>query len=313
MFSKRLVTFISLLLLLFSMLLYYMNMKTEQKYPLTDIDPYNTSQCIHKYLLNYGDTSQTQKLIYNRVPKCGSKTMQLVIANLGNILNYHVIFVQFRRLTYWIDSANKRDKIRKAISALPKPWIYIRHMYFLDFNTSSTVYYVNLIRDPVQRLVSWFYYIRQKGPIKRLGNPLDEVTLTFDECVQKNYSECQQPYIFQIIPFFCGHDARCTTPSKWALEKAKQNVESNFPVLGYLENVTQFLDVVEYVWPQFFRNVKKTYSDTIERLGTHKTTGKVLPLKSSIAIMRKRLHYEYELYYYVKERFDCLYSRLFPA
>ena len=177
--------FISLLLLLFIMLLFYMNMKTEQKYPLTDNDPYNTSECIHNYLLNYGDTSQTRKLIYNRVPKCGSCTMHLAIAILGNILNYHVTFDQFRRMTYWIDSAHERDKIRKTISALPKPWIYIRHMYFLDFNTSSTVYYVNLIRDPVQRLVSWFYYIRQKYRIARYDNPPDEVTLTFDECVQK--------------------------------------------------------------------------------------------------------------------------------
>ena len=313
MFSKGLVTFISLLLLLFIMLLYYMNMKTEQKYPLTDNDPYNASQCIQNYLLNYSDKSQTQQLIYNRVPKCGSHTMRLAIANLGNILNYHVTLVQFRRMTYWIDSANERDKIREAISTLPKPWIYIRHMYFLDFNTSSTVYYVNLIRDPVQRLVSWFYYIRQKYRIERYGNPPDERTLTFNECVQKNYSECQQPYIFQIIPFFCGHNARCTTPSKWALEKAKQNVENNFPVLGYLENMTQFFDVVEHVWPQFFRNVKTIYSDIIKREGAHKTHGKVLPSKSSIAIMRKRLHFEYEFYYYVKERFDCLYSRLFSA
>ena len=59
MFSKGLVVFISLLLLLFIMLLYYMNMKTE-KYPLTDNDPYNTSQCIHNYLLNHDNLFITE-------------------------------------------------------------------------------------------------------------------------------------------------------------------------------------------------------------------------------------------------------------
>ena len=63
----------------------------------------------------------------------------------------------------------------------------------------------------------------------------------------KNYSECQHPCILQITPYFCGHDAGCTTPSKWALKKAKQNVQWNFLVVVYLENITQFLDVVEHL------------------------------------------------------------------
>ena len=300
------------LLFIINLIPYHKNIQKHLK-NLFHSDFYETSQNINQCLLNNSGIPKLQKLIYNRVPKCGSRTMRMVIQKLGNINKYHVTNVQFKNIKHWIDSTKELDKIQKDITALPKPWIYIRHIYFMDFNDSGTVRYINLIRDPLHRLVSLFYYIRRKSHIHRYGNPPDDVMLTFDECVKKNYSECQQPYIFQIIPYFCGHDARCTTPSTWALEKAKQNVERNFLVVGYLENVTEFLDVVEHMWPQFFRNAKELYIETVKRIGTHKTYGKVQPLNCSIALMRERLRFEYEFYYFVKRHFDCLYSKLFST
>ena len=39
---------------------------------------------------------------------------------------------------------------------------YYKHMYFInfeDYNRSNPIY-INIVRDPIDRIVSWFYYIR---------------------------------------------------------------------------------------------------------------------------------------------------------
>jgi len=49
-----------------------------------------------------------------------------------------------------------------VISELPEPSVFIKHVCFTNFtkfNLPKPIY-LNVVRDPVERVISWFYYVR---------------------------------------------------------------------------------------------------------------------------------------------------------
>lgn len=44
----------------------------------------------------------------------------------------------------------------------PPPTVYVKHVCYTNFTKFNlpTPIYVNLVRDPIERIISWFYYIR---------------------------------------------------------------------------------------------------------------------------------------------------------
>ena len=47
------------------------------------------------------------------------------------------------------------------MKALPKNAVYVRHMYNPDWKRLGVkVNLVNMIRDPISRMASWFYFVR---------------------------------------------------------------------------------------------------------------------------------------------------------
>ena len=50
------------------------------------------------------------------------------------------------------------------------PFSYERHLYYIDFsdyNVSKAPIYINLIRDPIDRIISDFFYRREPSTLKR--------------------------------------------------------------------------------------------------------------------------------------------------
>lgn len=81
-----------------------------------------------------------------------------------------------------------------------------------------TPIYINMVRDPVERVISWFYYIR--APWYLVGQRKNKDTKwlykDFETCVLSGDPECRyvegEDYVemgkSQIL-FLCGHDERC--------------------------------------------------------------------------------------------------------
>ena len=71
----------------------------------------------------------------------------------------------------------------------PKPTVYIRHQYFIDFgeHEKHRPIYINVIRDPVEKFRSFYYFIRN-GNLE--GDGADVVMsekkklMTIDQCVE---------------------------------------------------------------------------------------------------------------------------------
>ena len=247
--------------------------------------------------------------MYNRVPKCGSTTTSSLIKQLGVRNHFKVIFV----LKEGPKSFNKEEQqtlVRKT-NHTRSPWMYIQHFHminFTDFGVDMPVH-INLVRDPIERLMSGYYYKRFKSPrpmAERVRN------MSYEDCIQNKRNECTNPKtIFTILPYFCGSLPRCTEPSTWVLERAKRNVERYYSLVGHVGELDKFYTVLEKTMPQYFRGLLTSYNKNVDRL-KNKTSTKVEKTlsDSSREYLRSLLGLEYEFYAYIKKRFEDSYRKV---
>ena len=95
------------------------------------------------------------------------------------------------------------------------PFSYAKHLNFLnfeEFNITNPIY-INMVRHPIERVISWFYYVRQnvylldydsESNSTKLQKPMPPIMYkyTFDECVERKMNECVYPLGGKI---FKGH------------------------------------------------------------------------------------------------------------
>ena len=103
----------------------------------------------------------TRALIYNRVSKCGSTTMLNLIRRLSKrnrFYHAHSTIYSKRHISSGAQKqlAAKVTKLRK----LKKPHLFDRHLHMLNFTAFGypQPMYINIVRDPVARFVSGYYY-----------------------------------------------------------------------------------------------------------------------------------------------------------
>ncbi|KAI0213371.1 Uronyl 2-sulfotransferase [Lamellibrachia satsuma] len=195
---------------------------------------------------------------------------------------------------------------------LREPAFYDRHVHFVDFtrfNMEMPVY-INIIRDPFERLVSWYHFRRfQSTAVSPL--PDADHYRSFDECVLGNHSECTTPQgesgYFCVIPFFCGQDAFCRIPSQKALDRAIANVERYYGPIGVLEQFEQFIETLEITFPDYFKGASHVHKALGKSKKKNVTVHKLNSTEEVRQIMQKKLELEYKFYFYVRRRFDKLY------
>ncbi|XP_077869270.1 uronyl 2-sulfotransferase-like isoform X2 [Saccoglossus kowalevskii] len=169
------------------------------------------------------------RLIYNRVGKCGSRTLMAVTERAAEWNNFkHVKSQEYHGMT--LTNQEEMEFISEVMSLNP-PFIYNRHVRYVNFSShgidiSSSPKYINLIRDPVDRKISTFYYTRFGDVKHEREDTKRNANLTFEECVLDNHPECAAGKI-GIIPYFCGQVDACHEDHEWALETAKRNVAFN--------------------------------------------------------------------------------------
>ncbi|XP_002740644.1 uronyl 2-sulfotransferase-like [Saccoglossus kowalevskii] len=252
---------------------------------------------------NLNFTFNITRLIYNRVGKCGSRSLQYVndILSRWNRFN-HIKSMDFHQKRF---SDEQQMQVVKEISELEAPFIYDRHVNFLDFTKfgHSRVPYINLVRDPLERVMSFFYY-------KRYGDMIDKKELdpslnnTFEDCVLKEMSECSSIGPNRMVPFFCGHSEECMKPTRWALETALRNIIENYVFVGTIEDFPTTLYILEFIMPQFFTGASDSYKLVQSRghVDAFKTAYKEEASEEMKEIMRERLAPDYVLYTFIKKR-----------
>lgn len=204
-------------------------------------------------------------VFYNRVPKTGSTSFTGVVYALCSKNNFHVIHLNVSKNLHVMGLPDQMRFARNVTTWTSKmPSFYHGHQAYLDFGRlgfEKRPIYINIVRKPLERLVSYYYFLRFGDDFRpglrraRQGN-----LETFDECVVNRHKDCQLDRLWLQIPFFCGQHPECWEPgNQWALQKAKDNLVNNYLVVGVTERLTEFVEVMEAVLPRYFKGATKKF------------------------------------------------------
>nr|XP_054765981.1 uronyl 2-sulfotransferase-like isoform X2 [Lytechinus pictus] len=195
------------------------------------------------------------------------------------------------------------------------------HYRYINMKSSSKKpILMSMIRDPIDRFESHFYFIRHgdldmsKAELVKNIKTESNMALpneTLDECVAKGRLECTLSlYRNMYITSFCGYAPGCSESPSFAFEKAKRNVDK-FLVIGVMEEYDLTMAVFEKLLPGTFGGAAKIYEESKNQPMTKfKTSYKKLPSKETYSILKERMKYDYKFYDYVKERLHRVARRL---
>ena len=106
-------------------------------------------------------TTEAAVLVYNRVPKCSSTSMTGMLQTLAGSNNFTFKLGLAEDIRNDLRGPGKEEQLMSAIRAMPKSGVYIRHVYKPDWRKHGVkVNMVNMVRDPISRMASWFHFVR---------------------------------------------------------------------------------------------------------------------------------------------------------
>ncbi|XP_072044503.1 uronyl 2-sulfotransferase-like [Amphiura filiformis] len=219
-----------------------------------------------------------------------------------------------------IDLKGKEEFAIKRVQQLAAhtPALFSEHIFYFPVEKSNNPIYINMIRDPIEFLVSG-YYFRQHGD--RLAGPrnverskkrfgLDmKMNETFDQCVLKERQACvSEGHLSMLFHFFCGTHPKCSTDLKWSLNEAKRRVEEEYLIVGLLEDYESTLRLMEKLAPSLFKGIVTDYHSDVRKKRSEKyQTIFKKPLSAEVrAIVREKLDLAYQFYDFVKTKLELL-------
>ncbi|XP_019866240.1 heparan sulfate 2-O-sulfotransferase pipe [Aethina tumida] len=286
---------------------------------------------LEPYQLNNTRKAQQEIVFFNRVPKVGSQTLMELIRRLSirNDFGFHQDRVQ--RVETIRLAPEDQEELSGLVSSYEPPGVYIKHVCFT--NLSAYGYpepiYINLVRDPVERVISWYYYIRAPWYYVERKIAFPDIPLPdpkwlkkdFEHCVVSGDRECK--YLTGEIRegigdhrrqsmFFCGHHADCLPfNTDGALERAKRAVEQHYAVVGVLEELNTTMTVLEKYVPRFFQGASDIYWNEISRFNPINKNSFKPPVSEEIKEMvRRNFTKEIEFYEFCKQRLHKQYLAL---
>ena len=210
-----------------------------------------------------------------------------------------------------------------------RPLAFVKHQNFLDFSefgmTSPT--YINFVRNPVERIISWFYYIRAPWyhlDLDEYNNTVQvshfksvrQLKQTMEDCFESgHHSDCVlrshmsvhndpgMPEYSSQITFFCGNDPECDVfNGSGAFKRAVENVEKYFPVVGVLEELDSSLRVLEAFLPRYFSGASEILAKEPSEKHKNKNIYKQRQSSKFRAALAANMTRELEFYHFCRQR-----------
>ena len=165
-------------------------------------------------ILSLISVARSQVLVYNRISKAGSSYMSAILSEVAKKKGFKIW--HSHHSTYWMDST----ELVHELAAMPDKSIYINHVYFVSDDIirqvqsqqprakqskydPSRFIWINIVRDPIERMVSSFYYAldtqhRAKEAVTAIQNRMQSLGkcgcygLEFDYCVKLAFKSRNQ-------------------------------------------------------------------------------------------------------------------------
>ncbi|CAB1323782.1 unnamed protein product, partial [Coregonus sp. 'balchen'] len=219
-------------------------------------------------------------IIYNRVPKTGSTSFTNIAYDLCGKNHFHVLHINTTKNNPVMSLQDQVRFVRNVTSWREmKPGFYHGHVAFVDFSkygVRGKPVYINVVRDPIERLVSYYYFLR------------------FGDDYRPGLRRRKQ-----------GDKKVLNVGSRWALEQAKYNLLNEYLLVGVTEELEDFIMMLEAALPRFFKGATDLYK-TGKKSHLRKTTEKKPPTKESIAKLQQSdiWKMENEFYEFALEQFQ---------
>jgi len=112
--------------------------------------------------LNNTKNAKKDILFFNRVPKVGSQTTMELLKSLSIKNKFHYHKDRTQKVETIKLSQSEEKWLSNLLDFFNPPSVYVKHVCFVNFtqfNLDMPIY-VNMVRDPVERVISWYYYVR---------------------------------------------------------------------------------------------------------------------------------------------------------
>jgi len=278
--------------------------------------------------LNNTKNAKKDILFFNRVPKVGSQTTMELLKSLSIKNKFHYHKDRTQKVETIKLSQSEEKWLSNLLDFFNPPSVYVKHVCFVNFtqfNLDMPIY-VNMVRDPVERVISWYYYVRapwyfverkRAFPDLPLPNP-NWLRKDYDTCVRRGDKECryqdgdERDDFGQLTEFFCGQEDDCTGfNTEVAMRKAKENVEKHYAVVGVLEELNKTLTVLEHYVPRFFKGAKDVYYNEVQVFSKiNRNIYKPPVAEATKDIVRKNFTRELEFFDFCKQRLHKQYLAL---
>nr|XP_039251286.1 uronyl 2-sulfotransferase-like [Styela clava] len=248
-------------------------------------------------------------VVYNRAPKCGSRSMMYVISELAvrnNFTDYESRNYSARKL----EGEELQHQVDKIASLRP-PVIYNRHLNFIDFRKYGykQPIYINLIRDPLSRFVSHYNYMKYGDEVVERKMP-EGLKENINDCVMLNHYICRVHLAIYEWIFFCGMENTCNVNTVYRekrFEIIKEHIEKEYLIIGISEEFENSLKLFEILLPEYFTgasDIWKRHNETRSKTATKKHD--ILTEEAENKMRNVNLVDSYRLYNIVKKKFNQL-------
>ncbi|PIK49313.1 putative uronyl 2-sulfotransferase-like [Apostichopus japonicus] len=250
-------------------------------------------------------------IYYNAIPKTGCRSIARAAAFLSAT---QAMDTRFKLTILPEDILFNEGLIRQYVRQVHPPAIIGGHAIFVPFSapqaysSSIPVKYVNVLRDPLDRLISHYYFEQNGDSVHQASFFTVGTKMSLDDCLHdevcknKSYDKILKRTINQL----CGARPHCGTLSRRAMLTAKRNV-NHYTVIGLTEKLNTTVLLLERMFPSMMTGLHSHFRKTeVASLKKFKTLDKLAPSPATLEILRRDLAFEYEVYDDVKRKFDQL-------
>jgi len=135
--------------------------------------------------------TSSRVLLFNRVAKVGSQSLIRLMVELSQTRGYHVSVDQ-RTVEQYNSPPWEQLQLAETLTSFTMPTVWVRHYNFLDFDSFglASPKWVNLVRDPVERVISNFYYRRAGWNIVEQKLAFPEEPLPDPAFLRRDFESC---------------------------------------------------------------------------------------------------------------------------
>lgn len=268
---------------------------------------YYAKRLHRRYSINHTATNllhndgSDRVVFYNRVGKCGSRSLLEVVRYLANRNKFRVLSSPNFNNKVSLHPKDVYSQLATIVGYNP-PLFYDRHIYFLDFKSAGIPppYYINMIRDPIDRFSSHYNFLKYGDVAGEISHGSISGLTDINNCVMDEVHPCNSDMTFYMRDYFCGHNCQ-TRYGTGGVAVAKKHINDYYVFVGLIEEFEATLLLLEVMLPGYFKGAMDAWEKVRESKERFVTIRKdVLTDEAKDKLRRKLLKEEYDVYFHVK-------------